>query len=156
MRYEIPKEWQGGEVYVAGSAESVETRKLADDVADALEAQGLRVPFRWTATDVRAHYLAGRLDLVGQMERLAIRDADLLVVLPGRLGTAIELGIAIGSGKPAAVFVVDDLSPRSSSWLAVPFVHTASIDLHRVAEVTPAIVVDHTIRITLARRKFPW
>lgn len=150
-------------VYVAGSAASDETIKLANDVADELLRRGFEVPFRWTASGVRDLYRRGRLDVVGRMEHRAILQADLVVALPGRLGTAMEIGIAVGLGTPVHLFVVDDLSPASSAWLGVPFIHAgtpvrngdrdamwccdptsgwARVFVHKVSAIDPAAVVD--------------
>ena len=121
-------------VYVAGSAENDQTVALAKDVADALEARGLIVPFRWTDESVREAYFRGDLAGVGRAEMDAVLSADLLVVLPGRLGTAMEMGMAIARQIPIYLFVMDDLTPTSCSWRAVPFVHLPIVQRHTIAE----------------------
>jgi hypothetical protein len=87
-------------------ATSLSRLKDQQDLAEALKGLGVSLSFDWT----RDGTLAGRPhDEVSQDEIMGVAEADFLVVLlPAKRGTHVELGAALMAGKPVFIHVPDD------------------------------------------------
>jgi nucleoside 2-deoxyribosyltransferase len=77
----------------------------ANAISEALKAHGWERTFVWTAQDSTA---TDQYPGVAQQEIEAIRNADVLIVLlPGGLGTHVEIGAALALGKPVILHAPD-------------------------------------------------
>lgn len=119
----------GLRVYVATG---LPNRALAQQVIAALTEQQIEVTYDWTTHgDVGAEPPERRAQ-VAAMEVEGVTGADVLLILPGgRLGTHVEIGIALGLGIP-----VIQLEPPGS----VVFHHHPRIS-HRSCELEPGAIV---------------
>jgi nucleoside 2-deoxyribosyltransferase len=78
----------------------------ATAVAQALEAQGWERTLDWSTLDDQADSYAE----IALAELTAVRAADLLIVLlPGGLGTHVEIGAALALGKPVIIHARDQV-----------------------------------------------
>ncbi len=89
-------------------ATSLSRLKDQQELAKALEGLGVTLSFDWTRTGT----LAGRPhDEVSQDEIMGVAEADFLVVLlPAKRGTHVELGAALMAGKPVFIHAPDEES----------------------------------------------
>ncbi len=109
-------------VYVAGSAATPESTALAREVIALCRMAGWPVTFDWTETEAKQRWTTER-GALGMDELRAVERADLVIVLPGRLGTAFEMGVAIAHRKPVYLFALEDMTPTADAWDALPFAH---------------------------------
>jgi hypothetical protein len=109
-------------VYVAGSAATPESTALAREVIALCRMAGWPVTFDWTEDEARKRATTER-GALGLDELRAVERADLVIVLPGRLGTAFEMGVAIAHRKPVYLFHLEDMTPTADAWDALPFAH---------------------------------
>lgn len=109
--------------YVASSFKNVANVRY---VAQGLENEGYINTYDWTlnakARDEKTVTLSD-LKKIGQMEKEAVLDADVVVILlPGGKGTHIELGIAIGQAKKIFLHspdgTVNHVETTSTFWLS--------------------------------------
>ena len=85
-------------VYIATSLDNAAAHNA---LRDALEPLGISVSYDWTAHGSVSGQGAARLEQVAIAELRGIAEADLVVVLlPGRRGTHVEIGAALGRGVP--------------------------------------------------------
>lgn len=79
--------------------------KEANALADTLIAQGWERTFKWTDlgdATAESHAATAEAELQG------VREADVLIVLlPGGLGTHVEIGAALALGKPVILHAPD-------------------------------------------------
>jgi NTP pyrophosphatase (non-canonical NTP hydrolase) len=143
-------------VYIATSTGNIAAHNA---LRDHLHHRGVELTYDWTQL---AHHNGAegwwsipfaerenRLRDVAQEEVQGVQDADLLVVLlPGRKGTHVELGVAIASGVPVLI-VPDTINDVGIDKDTVPFYRypgvrfSEYVDLVRVAEQ-----VQHILRRT--------
>lgn len=129
-------------VYVAGSAATPESVKLAQDVMGMCRLAGWIVTYDWTTDESKRRWSTER-GALGMDELRAVERADLVIVLPGRLGTAFEMGVAVALRKPVYLLHLDNLTPTSDAWDALPFAHLPfvhRIPLRRGPDFDPAPV----------------
>lgn len=129
-------------VYVAGSAATPESIKLAQDVIGMCLLVGWTVTYDWTTDESKRRWSTERAAL-GLDELRAVERADLVIVLPGRLGTAFEMGVAVALRKPVYLLHLDNLTPTADAWDALPFAHLPfvhRIPLRRGPDFDPAPV----------------
>lgn len=143
-------------MYIATSTGNIAAHNA---LRDHLQHRGVGLTYDWTKL---AHHNGAegwwgipfaeresRLRDVAQEEVQGVQDADLLVVLlPGRKGTHVELGVAIASGVPVLI-VPNTISDVGIDKDTVPFYRypgvrfSEYVDLVRVAEQ-----VEHILRRT--------
>lgn len=86
--------------YIASSFRNIDAVHY---VSQHLKSKGYIRTYDWTENSESHHTLAFTfedLKHIGQKEKQAVLDADILIVLlPGGKGTHVELGIALGHGK---------------------------------------------------------
>ena len=74
-------------------------------VAAQLEAAGHTITYPWWTHGAIGHAGVGALITVAQLELRGVLEADgLIVLLPGKRGSHVELGAALGAGKPVIIF----------------------------------------------------
>ncbi|WP_433748089.1 nucleoside 2-deoxyribosyltransferase [Falsibacillus pallidus] len=90
--------------YVASSLQNIEQVR---SISEQLKNKGYVQTYDWTDNS-RASTIEELRD-IGEKERIAVKDADFLIVLlPAGKGSHIELGIALGQGKPIFIHSPDD------------------------------------------------
>lgn len=90
--------------YVASSFRNIEAVRF---VSKRLKDKGFIQTYDWTKNN-RASEIED-LKRIGLLEKKAVMEADFLVVLlPAGKGSHIELGIALGLGKPIYLYSRDD------------------------------------------------
>ncbi|MGG2064687.1 group-specific protein [Bacillus sp. S14(2024)] len=86
--------------YVASSFGNIHTVR---SVASSLNEKGFVQTYDWTKNQ-RANTLKDLIE-IGEQEKQAVLDSDFLIVLsPAGKGSHIELGIALGVGKPIYLY----------------------------------------------------
>ncbi|RDI39121.1 nucleoside 2-deoxyribosyltransferase [Falsibacillus pallidus] len=90
--------------YVASSFRNIEQVR---SISGQLKNKGYVQTYDWTDNS-RASTIKDLRD-IGEKERIAVKDADFIIVLlPAGKGSHIELGIALGQGKPIFLHSPDD------------------------------------------------
>ncbi|CAG7645044.1 nucleoside 2-deoxyribosyltransferase [Paenibacillus allorhizosphaerae] len=90
--------------YVASSFKNIEKVRY---VSEQLKHLGFTHTYDWT--NPGGALTLERLKEIGQQERNAVIEADLvIVILPAGKGSHIELGIALGLGKKVYLYAPDD------------------------------------------------
>jgi nucleoside 2-deoxyribosyltransferase len=90
-------------------ASSFQNRETVRRVAGLLNEEGWIQTYDWTKNEKAAD--AESLRKIGEKEREAVRKADLLIlilILPGGKGSHIEMGMALGIGKPVYIYCANE------------------------------------------------
>lgn len=98
-------------------AAALDDASAAEQLADALVAQGHAITFAWwrapSLRDVDPTGLWREFRERANTEVTAVRRADLVIaILPGGVGTHVEIGVALGAGKPVILLDAPDLIGR--------------------------------------------
>lgn len=102
-------------IYIATSLSNALAHREAKDL---LEARGHTLTFDWNEAGPVNHTSLEELSKRGHEDFLGVMTADvLLVLMPGGKGTHVEIGIALGAGRP--VVIVDPNDKRSQPYPCV-------------------------------------
>ncbi|WP_102027580.1 nucleoside 2-deoxyribosyltransferase [Salirhabdus sp. Marseille-P4669] len=87
-------------------ASSLKNRELVRYVARRLENKGHVLTYDWTKNERVENY--EDLKAIGEAEIKGVKEADFVVMLmPGGVGSHVELGIALGLGKRVYLYTQD-------------------------------------------------
>lgn len=90
--------------YVASSFKNIDKVRY---VSKQLAQRGFTLTYDWTIPDEAL--TLERLKEIGQLEKRAVSEADVVIVLlPAGKGSHIELGLALGFGKKVILYAPDD------------------------------------------------
>ncbi len=96
------------------TASGFENKELVQYVSALLTQKGFIHTYDWTRND-RADTFE-KLQSIGEYEKEGVKTADFLVaLLPGGKGTHIEIGMAIGFGKPVYIYSEAPISEPTHS-----------------------------------------
>ncbi|WP_394172547.1 nucleoside 2-deoxyribosyltransferase [Guptibacillus hwajinpoensis] len=95
-------------------ASGFQNKAKVQQFSEQLKKEGYTQTYDWTK-NVRAS-TEEELEVIGENELKAVRNADFLVVLlPGGKGTHIEMGIALGLSIPVYLYSEGDFPTASES-----------------------------------------
>lgn len=133
--------------YVASSFRNVVNVRY---VAQSLESKGYVNTYDWTqnASVHNARTVSlGDLRSIGQHEKDAVIDADVVVILlPGGKGTHVELGIAIARGRRTILHSPDEVINNLES--TSTFYHLPELEkCHGTLDDLLAMIVDRDVTV---------
>lgn len=108
-------------VYIASSLHNA---AVVCRVAQILKEHGVDISYDWTT-----HGLIDDIDSlpdIGEREKQGVLTAKaVLMILPGRFGTHVELGIALGAGIPVVIWNSTELEEHK------PFYYVAGVEMYQ-------------------------